>query len=92
MQKKSKKPQKTKRVAKLGEPIFLYSSVCHNVRATKEPLVMDAGRAIGGFGISPETTATGLGRFRCGECGKPCSVTRTRNTTKTEEVISGKES
>lgn len=86
MQKKSKKPQKTKRVIKHGEPVFLYFSVCHNVRATKEPLVMDGGRAIGGLGAAPETTATGLGHFRCSQCGKPCKCTRTRNTPKTEEV------
>lgn len=81
-------PKKSKKVSKprpLNEPVFTYTSVCHDVRATKEPLVMDGGRRIGAMGAGPETTATGRGHFRCGECRKPCKVKRTRNTSKTEE-------
>lgn len=83
MPKKSRK-QKSKQKPKpvvAGEPVFIYTSVCHSVRATKTPVTMPQGRAIGGFGSSPdpEGQVQGLGHFRCTQCNKPCKVTRMRN-------------
>lgn len=88
MPKKSQKNKRTpKRVVKLGEPVFLYFSVCHNAKATKEPLQMPAGNRVGAFGAAPEAEGS-LGGWRCSQCNKPCKCTRTRNTPKTEEVAS----
>lgn len=74
---------------KIGEPVFIYTSVCHGVRAVKPPVVMPQGRRVSAFGQAPdpEGQVTGLGKFRCGECHKPCKVTRSRNQ-KQEPVAS----
>ena len=67
---KNKRSQKPKPQMK-GEPVFTYVSDCHNVRATKVPLLnphdMEAARE------------TSLGTFRCGECGKRCKCARSKN-------------
>jgi hypothetical protein len=48
-------------------PIFSYTSKCCNVQATKTPLLKSEG-------------ADGtLGSWRCSQCKKPCSCTRTKN-------------
>lgn len=81
MQKRNKKSQKPKPAVRLGEPVFAYTSVCHGARATKTPLLK--------VGLEEAKDTTGMGKFRCTECNKPCKCTRSKNTPspKTEEVI-----
>lgn len=76
-----KKKLKKVKPVKSGEPVFVYTSVCHKVRATKVPLVK--------VGLEEAKEATGMGKFRCTECNKPCKCTRSKNKpeNKAEEVL-----
>jgi hypothetical protein len=59
---------------KLDAPMFLYFSVCCNVKASKPALLK-----------TPEAEGT-LGKFRCGNCDKRCKVQRIKcQDTKTSQ-------
>ena len=61
------------------EPVFLYTSVCCQAPATKEPCTMPKGKGVGDYvGAKPEGEAT-LGSFRCSACRRPAKVTRSLN-------------
>jgi hypothetical protein len=64
----------------IGEPKFLYFSLCHN-RQAKKPALRAVGSVSRSLGAAPDTSeqTEGLGGWRCGDCGKPCEVTRTKN-------------
>lgn len=65
---------------KKGVPVFIYTSNCCNVLATKEPCERtQESREIHEFSRS------NLGTWQCGRCRKKCSVTRTKNEVKQEE-------
>lgn len=79
MPKKNKKPApKSKPLRKVGEPVFSYTSVCCNVQATKQPLIMPTDKRVGDFGSAPEEREGTLGKFRCSKCGKPCKCSRSK--------------
>lgn len=77
MPKKNKSKKKSVRKARPAK--FVYLSVCHNVQANKAPLTMPADNRIGKLGSSPkDADEQGLGGWRCGQCKRPCKVTRTK--------------
>lgn len=79
---KSKKQKLSPR--KLATPRFEYTSVCCKATATKPPCVVPDGTRFASNGVSLEDVdPSSLGTWRCGSCGKVCSVTRA--TRKVEE-------
>jgi hypothetical protein len=55
----------------VGEPEFLYFSVCCQAIGKKPPCVKVPAK---------ERETNSLGTWRCSKCGQVCSVTRTPNT------------
>jgi hypothetical protein len=80
-QKKGFKPVPKK---KLGEPVFVYTSVCHGVRANKKPCVIDDATQFADRNKSEHS----LGTWNCTLCRKACKVTRKPNKAEVE-VIDG---
>lgn len=77
---RNKGPKRPKPAApvKAGNPMFVYTSVCCVVKATKTPCWF-VGKD------SDEAKTQSLGTFRCGACGKKCKCNRTK--FKTEEPV-----
>jgi hypothetical protein len=70
---RNKGPKRPKAVpaVKLGKPVFTYTSTCCSVPATKTPC-----KFVGKD--SDEAKTQSLGSWRCPQCGKPCSCTRSK--------------
>lgn len=70
----------------VGNPAFVYASVCCNAVAEKPACVSYGSvttRIPGGLNTvtvarGKESETQGLGSWRCGQCRKPCSVTRSK--------------
>jgi hypothetical protein len=74
-----KKPAVKKYIA--GEPVFAYTSVCHDAPAKKEPCVPN-------YSVEFKERKANLGSWRCSQCNKPCKVKRTKRVTVEEPVAS----
>ena len=65
----------------MKEPQFLYLSSCCRVAATKpacvKPVSVPKKKGKKGGHEKKATEFATLGKWRCGQCGKGCSVTRT---------------
>jgi hypothetical protein len=59
----------------LGEPVFIYTSVCHGVRANKKPCIVDVATQFSDRNKAEHS----LGSWNCTFCRKKCSVTRKKN-------------
>jgi hypothetical protein len=78
----AKKNKKKVAKAQSGKTVFAYFSTCCSAPAKKPALTIPPDNRVGRLGSSPkDADETGLGGWRCGKCGKPTKVTR----TKTEE-------
>lgn len=61
------------------DSVFIYTSTCCGVPATKPPCVIEKGQRVGAYlGAKPKGETT-LGSWRCTQCRKPCTVTRSLN-------------
>lgn len=77
-----KRTNKTTTTRTLTQPVFAYASVCCNALAEK-PACKSFGSVTTREGLMVKTVARdkasetqGLGSWRCTQCRKPCSVTR----------------
>ena len=61
------------------QEVFIYTSVCCNVRAEKPALVkVRPAPKSKGKGKSYEADPVGLGHWSCTQCGKGCKVSRSK--------------
>jgi hypothetical protein len=65
--------------------VYVYTSDCCRVPATKTPLVAANNVIKPYLGAAPEAEGT-LGKFRCGACKKRCTVTRSLNKKEEKNV------
>ena len=71
------------------EPVFLYLSMCHGLQATKPACatVPKAAKSKKRAGSERTPEYASLGSWSCGECGKPCKVTRVNRPVKEAPVV-----
>ncbi len=68
--------KKIARTVNVKDAVYIYTSICCTAPASKPACAVDRGHKVGRFlGDKPEGEAT-LGGWRCGDCKKPCSVSR----------------
>lgn len=77
----SKKKKKASAPRKVAVAQNNYTSKCCNAPAKKPALVSTSD-----WKDPKATAAAGLGKFRCGECGKRCVVSRSKTSSTTSEV------
>jgi hypothetical protein len=84
MSKNYRNKKKGVRVAprKLGAPVFNYNCVCHDIKASKKPCVVDAATQFS----DRNKLEHSLGTWTCAITRKACKVNRTRNKVEEPET------
>ena len=75
----------------MKESVNIYTSTCCGVPATKPPCIKPKAQAKAkkGKGREKAPEFATLGRWRCGQCGKPCKVSVMPRPPKEEAANAG---